>query len=593
MKQIKKSLSIVLALLMLVSLFAVAPITASAEVSGDYEYKILEDDTAEITGYTGSATEVTIPSELDGKKITSIGACAFRYCTSLANITIPDSVISIGDSAFEECTSLTSITIPSSVTSIGSDAFCYCTSLTSIDVDSNNKDYSSIDGNLYDKDQTKLIQYAIGKTDTSFIIPNSVWWIGDDAFSGCENLTSITIPSSVTYIDSWAFSGCTNLTSITIPSSVTYIDSWAFRHCKSLTSITIPSSVTDIGYFAFSDCTSLTSITIPDSVISIGDRAFDECTSLTSIDVDSNNENYSSIDGNLYNKDQTTLIQYAIGKIDANFIIPNSVTSIGECAFSDCKSLTSITIPSSVTSMGYAVFMGCESLTSIAIENGVTSIGEKAFYNCTSLTSITIPDSVTSIGYDAVGYYYDDNYNEHKIAGFKITGYSDTEAERYANGNGFKFISLDEDPTGATESTECDHATTKTEGAKSATYFTKGNTGDKVCAVCGEVIEKGKSIAVKKLKTPKVTVKPAKKAIKVTYSKVKDAKGFTVTYKLGKKTYNEKFTLSKKELKKAKVTKTIKVKKSGKYKVTVKAFTTSGEKIAYSKDTGSKTAKVK
>ena len=141
--------------------------------------------------------------------------------------------------------------------------------------------------------------------------------------------------------------------------------------------------------------------------------------------------------------------------------------------------------------------------------------------------------------------------------------------------------------------TECDHATTKTEGAKSATYFAKGNTGDKVCADCGELIEKGRTIAVKKLKTPKVTVKGAKKAIKVTYSKVKDAKGFTVTYKLGKKTYTKKFTLSKKELKKAKVTKTIKVKKSGKYKVTVKAFVTSGKKIAYSKATSAKSVKVK
>ena len=146
-------------------------------------------------------------------------------------------------------------------------------------------------------------------------------------------------------------------------------------------------------------------------------------------------------------------------------------------------------------------------------------------------------------------------------------------------------------PTTAPQPTECDHATTKTVGAKSATYFAKGNTGDKVCAVCGEVIEKGRTIAAKILKTPKVTVKPAKKAIKVTYKKVKDAKGFMVTYKLGKKTYNEKFTLSKKQLKKAKVTKTIKVKKYGKYKVTVKAFVTSGKKIAYSKPT--KTVKVK
>ena len=133
----------------------------------------------------------------------------------------------------------------------------------------------------------------------------------------------------------------------------------------------------------------------------------------------------------------------------------------------------------------------------------------------------------------------------------------------------------------------------KDRGRKIRYLLCKGNTGDKVCAVCGEVIEKGRTIAVKKLNTPKVTVKPANKAIKVTYKKVKDAKGFMVTYKIGKKTYIEKYILYKKEIKKEKVTKTIKVKKYGKYKVTVKAFVTSGKKIAYSKPTSAKSVKVK
>ena len=149
--------------------------------------------------------------------------------------------------------------------------------------------------------------------------------------------------------------------------------------------------------------------------------------------------------------------------------------------------------------------------------------------------------------------------------------------------------------TEATQPTEtvCDHSKTTTTGKKAATYFEKGYTGDTVCADCGEVVAKGSAIAKKVLKTPKVTVKTAKKAIKVTYKKVKDANGFVVTYKLGKKTYNEKVTLSKKELKKAKVTKTIKVKKTGKYKVTVKAFVKSGKKVAYSDPTKAATAKVK
>ena len=175
------------------------------------------------------------------------------------------------------------------------------------------------------------------------------------------------------------------------------------------------------------------------------------------------------------------------------------------------------------------------------------------------------------------------------------------ESDMHANAfiNGVKVDMGATEPTQPTETepkpteTVCEHSVTTTSGKKAATYFEKGYTGDTVCADCGEVVAKGSAIAKKVLKTPKVTVKAAKKAIKVTYKKVKDAKGFVVTYKLGKKTYNEKVTLSKKELKKAKVTKTIKVKKTGKYKVTVKAFVKSGKKVAYSDPTKAATAKVK
>ena len=388
------------------------------------------------------ATSFIIPDS-----VTHIDWDAFSACLSLRSITIPDSVTSIGSYAFENCSSLTSITIPDSVWWIGECAFCGCESLTSITVDENNKHYKSIDGNLYTKDGKKLIQYAIGKEATSFIISDFVTNIGDYAFCGCSSLTSIAIPNSVTNIGSYAFYYCTSLTSITIPDSVTSIGDYAFYNCTSLTSITIPDSVTSIGDYAFYNCTSLTSITIPDFVTSIGwcafsgcssltsitipdsvtsigyyafygcssltsiiipdsvtgidSWAFSRCSSLTSITVDENNKYYKSINGNLYTKDGKTLIQYAIGKEATSFIIPDFVTSIGELAFSNCNSLTSVAIPDSVTSIGYAAFSGCSSLASIAISNSVTSIGEGAFYGCSSLTSITIPDSVTSIGYAA------------------------------------------------------------------------------------------------------------------------------------------------------------------------------------------------
>ncbi len=436
-----------------------------------------------VTGIgTCTDTEIVIPTTYNNLPVTSIGEDAFYCCDSLTKITIPDSVTSIGEDAFSDCNSLTEITIPNSVTSIGEDAFKYCSRLTNITVDENNPNYKSIDGNLYTKNGTSLIQYAFGKVAEEFTIPDSVTSIGDYAFNGCSNLKEITIGNSVTSIGKNAFSGCSSLTEITIGNSVTFISQYAFASCSSLTEITIPDSVTHIGGSAFAGCSSLTKITLPfvgnskngtenthfgyifgaskhynnwryvpyslntvvitggstieedafyncsslteitigNSVTSIKYQAFENCDSLTEITignsvtfigqyvfycdslkeitVDENNLNYKSIDGNLYTKDGTTLIQYAIGKTATKFTIPNSVTSIKYQAFYGCDSLTEITIPNSVTSIESSAFAGCSSLTEITIPDSVTSIESSAFNGCSSLTEITIGNSVTSIG---------------------------------------------------------------------------------------------------------------------------------------------------------------------------------------------------
>ena len=335
---------------------------AGAETYEDFAYDILDDGTVEITDYSGSAENVDIPAEIDGKSVTSIGDNAFYNCSSIISITIPNSVTSIGDYAFDCCLHLKSITIPNSVTSIGECAFKYCTSLAGIE------------------------------------IPDSVTSIGEFAFDNCRNLISVTIPNSVISIGKSTFEDCTSLTSITIPESVTSIGESAFSGCKSLTSITIPESVTSIGESAFSGCKSLTSITIPDSVTSIGDSAFYSCENLIEIIVNLDNKNYTSVNGILFNKDKTELICYPSGKFVGRYIIPNGVTSIGDCAFSGCSGLTSITIPNGVTSIGDSAFSGCSSLTSVTIPNGVNNIGSDAFYGCRNLKNITIPDSVMSIG---------------------------------------------------------------------------------------------------------------------------------------------------------------------------------------------------
>ena len=179
--------------------------------------------------------------------------------------------------------------------------------------------------------------------------------------------------------------------------TVTSIGVRAFMNCSGLTSVTIPNSVASIGEYAFCGC-DLTSVTIPNSVTFIGDKAF-SCSRLENINVDSENDNFSSLDGILYNKDVTNLICCPEAKTSVT--IPNSVTSIGASAFYECRSLTSVTIPNSVTSIGASAFYECRSLTSVTIPNSVTSIGNSTFRNCSRLTSVTIPNSVTSIGYNA------------------------------------------------------------------------------------------------------------------------------------------------------------------------------------------------
>ncbi|MBQ6561392.1 MAG: leucine-rich repeat domain-containing protein [Paludibacteraceae bacterium] len=208
---------------------------------------------------------------------------------------------------------------------------------------------------------------------------------------------SIKIPSSVTSIGDGAFRDCSGLTSIEIPSSVTSIGGCAFSDCSGLTSIEIPSSVTSIGEWAFYACSGLTHIEIPSSVTNIEKNAFGSCDVLSSINVVSDNSIYSSEDGVLYDKNKRKLICVPAGK-NGKFVIPSSVTSIGNYAFMYCRGLTSIEIPSSVTSIENEAFWNCHSLTSIEIPSSVTSIENDVFWNCCGLTSIRIPSSVISIG---------------------------------------------------------------------------------------------------------------------------------------------------------------------------------------------------
>ena len=296
-------------------------------------------------------TEIVIPNI-----VTKIGNYQFCGFSNVTNIKIQDGVKCIDEFAFAFCTSLKNIGISSTITFIDTLALYECTSLTSINVDSNNKNYVSINGDLYSNRHNEkiLIQYAIGKSDTLFEIPSNVTYIGNSAFAGCTNLKIIEIPNSVTSISYYAFAGCINLKSIEIPNSVTSIECYAFKGCTSLTSIEIPSSVTRIGKYVFGNYSGVTSV---------ASDVFGNCINLTNINVDSNNKYFTSIEGNLYSHDKKSLIQYAIGKPDTSFYIPNSVTSICNNAFESCTSLINIEIPSSVASIGYYLFSSGYDLT--------------------------------------------------------------------------------------------------------------------------------------------------------------------------------------------------------------------------------------
>ena len=262
---------------------------------------------------------------------------------------------------------------------------------------------------------------------------------------GLDKLEVITsdMIDGYTSIGYHAFSGCTLLTSITLPNSITEIVLGAFKNCLNLTSITIPNSVTSIGADAFYDCTSLTSITIPNSVTRIGENAFFYVPNIVysgtakgspwgAISVNGYVEGYL-----VYEDETKTTLLACSTAAKGKIIIPNSVTSIGDGAFDDCTSITSITIGNSVTSIGKWAFNGCTSLTSITIPNSVTRIGYSAFDGCSSITSITIPNSIKCI--EKYAFYHcnklknvvigDNVYKKHKVIKNKCKAYKAFNAD--------------------------------------------------------------------------------------------------------------------------------------------------------------------
>ena len=306
--------------------------------------------------------------------LASIGDYAFTSCGGLSGFTIPGTVTNVGQYAFYAA-GLTNITIPAAVTSIGEAAFLFCFQLPAIGVDPANPAYTNVGGVLFNKDSTELVEYPDGNPATAYTIPSTVATIGDLAFEDCT-LGSVTIPTSVKVIGSYSFENCSFLTGIIIPGSVTSIGNDAFALCSGLSAVNIPASVTMLGAVPFANCGNMTAIT-----------------------VDAGNPAFSGVNGILYNKAGTTLVEFP-GGVHGNFAIPDGIGDIGPQAFGGCQ-LTSVAIPESVTNLEIDAFFNSTALAAVTMVNGLASIGDGAFEDSYALTNFTIPTTVTNIGFAA------------------------------------------------------------------------------------------------------------------------------------------------------------------------------------------------
>ncbi len=385
------------------------PILLSTEVTEDEITNGVMDEFGAI--YSKNWRRLLKGTDIQSYRIPSgtqvICSDAFLFCDNLISIYLSDSVTTIGKYAFSLCGNLTSISIPESVIHIEDKAFSGCSKLESINVNMYNKVYDSRE-NCNAIIHTASNTLVVGCKNT--IITDSVTHIGEDAFLDSD-LTNIRIPNSVTHIGYNAFYSCNRLTSICIPDSVIHIEDNAFQYCTRLRSISIPNSITFIGNGVFDGCENLTSIIIPNgSMQRFQVLLSDYCDKL--IEKDEWNRSFSTEvteediwdgikdeSGATYSNDWNRLLH--VPENISSLVIKQGTRVIGDRAFSlfmGREDITSIIIPNTVTHIGQDAFSGCRRLTSILIPNSVTDIHNRAFSWCARLNSITIPKSVTFIG---------------------------------------------------------------------------------------------------------------------------------------------------------------------------------------------------
>lgn len=425
----KKILSFMLMISLVVSLFTGLPITVRAATSGtcgvNLTWKLdVDAGTLTISGdgdmydgeqkYSGGKWVLSslpwysnrsyIKKVIISDGVTSIGNYAFYDCDNLTTIMVPNSVTLIGGSAFSNSSSLSYVDIPSSVTTIRSSAFAGCTSMTHISIPktiteipvglaSSCKNLQTI--SLHDN-ITNIGDNAFSRCESleNISLPDKLISIGDGVFYQCTSLTKINIPDNVTTIGSLTksaasgvFGDCINLKEINLSSSLKYIGQCTFDNCSCLERIDLPDQLEVIGYAAFSGCVNLKKITIPDKVVEIQDQVFTGCESLAEINVSENNLIYSSLDGVLFNKNRTKLLRYPNGKNNSFYEIPYFVTDVGDYSFRDHIYLKKVSFSEGVVNIEERTFCNCTNLTDIFVSKSVLSFGKYAFQD-SGLTDI-------------------------------------------------------------------------------------------------------------------------------------------------------------------------------------------------------------
>lgn len=397
---------------------------------GSYRYKvktvIIEDGVTSIGNcafyrfeYLKSAT---IP-----EGVTVIGDYAFYYCEDLTDVVVPESTVTIGRYAFQLCQEIENITISENVTSIGVSALSNCYNLQSITVDEDNQYYSSDEnGTLFDKAKTVLIQYPTGSKTNSYAIPDGVQVIESNAFYWVEYLTDVVIPDSVTTIESSAFSSCHHLENLVIGNGVTTIDKMAFYQCQYLKSVFIGKSVATIGLKAFYESDrievvyyngtkaewyqidagkyndSLLEATIVYGYDYNNGVLTGNCGDNLTCSYDSDTGVLTvSGTGAMYDYDWDTRPWNYFEAEIKSVVINEGVTTVGTKAFHSLTNLESVSLPDSLISIGECSFYNNPKLTTVTIPENVTTIDNNAFYSCENLESVVIPDKVTAIGWNA------------------------------------------------------------------------------------------------------------------------------------------------------------------------------------------------